>query len=105
MLPIVMVLLAQDLGPPGDDATPVRSPLTQQRQRRCLPGEDAEIVVCGGGVDSQRIEPLPAWSDQPVIRPAGARLSPNKTVSVQAQESQSPFASGPRAMISFKLDF
>ena len=44
------------------------------------------------------------------VRPAfsgfpAARLSPNKTVSVQAQESQSPFASGPRAMISFKLDF
>lgn len=103
MLPIVMLMLAQDLGPPGDEAEPVRRPLTQQR--RCGPNSDADIVVCGGGVDSQRIEPLPAWSSEPVFKPAGARLSPNKSVSVQAQEGQNPFSSSPRAMISFKLDF
>ena len=103
MLQIVMLMLAQDMGPPGDDPQPVRRPLTRQGQ--CRPGGDADIVVCGGGVESQRIEPLPAWSNEPVFKPAGARLSPNKAVSLHAEESGSAFSSSPRAMISFKLDF
>jgi len=100
---IVMLMLVQDLGPPGDEPPPPRAQLTRQRQ--CRPGAGDDIVVCGGGLDSQRVEQLPEWPSTPVFQPAGARLSPNKTVSAHAEEGQNPFSTSPRAMISFKLDF
>ena len=102
MLHIVMLLLAQDIGPPGDEPLAPRTQLTGQR--RCQPGAGDDIVVCGG-VESQRVERLPEWSSTPVFRPAGARLSPNKTIGLHAEESGSAFSTSPRAMISFKLDF
>ena len=100
---IVMLMLAQDIGPPGDE--PVAPRTQHTRQRQCQPGADGDIVVCGGGLESQRVERLPEWPSAPVFKPAGARLSPNKTVTAHAEESQNPFSSSPRAMISFKLDF
>ena len=103
MLHIAMLMLVQDIGPPDDDPS-VRQRFPT-RQRRCQPNADADIVVCGRGVDSQRVERLPEWPSEPVFRPASARLSPNKTVTAHAEEGQNPFSSSPRAMISFKLDF
>ena len=104
MLSIVMLMLAQDLtGPPGDEPPPARA--TPTRVRQCARGTEDDIVVCGGGLESQRVETLPEWPSEPVFRPAGARLSPNKSVSMHAEQGNNPFSESPRAMISFKLDF
>jgi hypothetical protein len=102
MLSIVLLMLAQDLGPPGDEPAPARTRLTPQRQCR---GTGNDIVVCGSGAESRRAGRLPEWPSEPVFRPATRRLSPNKTVGVSAEESSNPFSEGPRAMIKFKLDF
>ncbi|MCW3847129.1 hypothetical protein OF829_07745 [Sphingomonas sp. LB-2] len=102
----VLLLLAQDLtGPPGDEPAAPRTTLTRRRAAQCRPDADADILVCGSGLESQRVEALPEWPSEPVFRPAARRLSPNKSVSVHAEEGSNPFSDGPRAMISFKLDF
>ena len=104
MLSIVMLMLAQDIvGPPGDEPVAARATITRPRQCRAAAGDD--IVVCGTGADSQRIEPRPEWESQPVFTPAARRLSPNKSVSVTADQGNNPFSESPRAMINFRLDF
>ena len=99
LLPIA--LMAQEIaGPPCDTPGAARPALTRQR---CTTRKD-DILVCGR-VDSQRRGPLPDPENQRVFGPAATRIASNMTLSAEAEEGDSPFAEGPRAMVRFTLDF
>lgn len=102
MLTIAMLMLAQQIGPPGDEPPPPRTAVTH---RRWCDRRDDAIVVCGGGQDSQRLLELPVPGTQPVFGPAATRVAPNKTLSASAGASGNAQLPAPRAMINFKLDF
>jgi hypothetical protein len=102
MLPIVLLMLAQEIGPPGDEPEPPRTTLT--RPRHCSRRSD-EIVVCGGGQESQRILDLPEPGTRPFFRPATAQVSRNKRVTARAESGPIATAPAPRAMIDFTLSF
>src|ERR1041384_565565 len=103
MLAMLMLVMAQNVpGPPGDDEPAV--PRLTQTQRSCPRGSD-EIMVCGGGLESQRLEPLPERAVDPIFPRAEAQLSPNKRIGVRAASSSNPTITTPRAMVDLTIKF
>ena len=101
MLSIVMLMFAQEIGPPGDEPERPRAALA--RQRDCV-RRDNEIVVCGNA-ESQRLLYLPEPGTQPVFGPATVRISPNASMTARTESSGNAQLPAPRMMIDFKLDF
>jgi hypothetical protein len=99
---MLMLMAAQTVpGPPSDEvaALPRLTP-----ERHCSASND-EIVVCGGGLQSQRIEPLPVRAVDPMIPDASVHLGGGKTLTAHAENSSNPTVSAPRAMVTLKIPF
>ena len=104
MLAMLMLAMVQNVpGPPGDDVTALPR-LTPQTQRQCPRGSD-EIMVCGGGLESQRLEPLPEMKPDPILPRAEAQLSPNKRIGLRAGSSSNPMITAPRGMVDLTIKF
>ena len=73
-------------------------------ERHCKANND-EIVVCGGGLQSQRLERLPARAVDPMIPDASVHLSGGKTLTAHAEASSNPMIDAPRAMVTLKVPF
>jgi hypothetical protein len=103
MLAMLMLMMAQTVpGPPGDEVTALPR-LTPQAH--CKAGSGDEIVVCGGGLQSQRMEPLPVRAVDPMLPEASVHLSGGKTLTAHAENSSNPTISAPRAMVTLKIPF
>ena len=101
MLAMLLLMTVQNVpGPPGDEVVPPR--LIQPKT--CKRG-DEEIMVCGGGLQSQRLEPLPAVRVDPMLPQAEAQLSPNKRIGLHATSSSNPMITAPRAMVDLTIKF
>jgi len=102
MLAMLMLMATQTVpGPPGDEVTALPR-LTPERH--CKASND-EILVCGGGPQSQRLEPLPARAVDPMIPDASVHLSGGKTLTAHAEASSNPMIDAPRAMVTLKVPF
>jgi hypothetical protein len=102
MLAMLMFAMVQAVpGPPSDEVTAVPR-LTPERQ--CRASND-EIVVCGGGLQSQRLQPLPARAVDPMLPEASIHLGGGKTLTAHAENSGNPTISAPRAMVTLKIPF
>lgn len=101
MLAMLLLMTVQNVpGPPGDEVAPPR--LVQPKA--CRRG-DEEIMVCGGGPQSQRLEPLPEMRVDPMLPQASAQLSPNKSIRMHAASSSNPMITAPRAMVDLTIKF
>lgn len=102
MLAMLMLMAVQNVpGPPSDEVTALPR-LTSERHCRA---SDDEIVVCGGGLQSQRLEPLPVRAVDPMLPDASVHLSGGKTLTAHAQASSNPMIDAPRAMVTLKIPF
>jgi hypothetical protein len=102
MLAMLMLVVMQTVpGPPGEEEATVPR-VTQPRH--CVRKSD-EIVVCGGGGDSQRLMPLPEPGTRMIFKPAAVQISPNKRVGLHAANSSNPTVSAPRAMVDLTIKF
>lgn len=100
MLAMLMLVMVQTVpGPPGDEAVVPR--MTQEP--RCRRG-DEEIMVCGGGLQSQRLEPLPEMKVDPLLPAAAVHLSGGKTLTAHGEEGGG-YTAVPRAMVTLKVPF
>ncbi len=102
MLAMLMLVTVQTVpGPPSDE---VAAPPRLTPERHCRASDD-EIVVCGGGLQSQRLEPLPVRAVDPMLPDASVHLSGGKTLTAHAENSSNPTVSAPRAMVTLKIPF
>ena len=100
MLAMLMFGMVQNVpGPPGDEVALPR--MTQEQH--CSRG-DEEIMVCGGGLQSQRLEPLPERPADPIFPAAAVHLSGGKTLSAHGEEGGG-YTQVPRAMVTLKVPF
>jgi hypothetical protein len=101
MLALMMLVMVQNVpGPPGDEVAVPR--ITQPR--RCVRKSD-EIIVCGGGGDSDRLVPLPEPGTRVIFKPAAVQIAPNARAGLRATNSSNPTVSAPRAMLDITLKF
>lgn len=101
MLAMLMLMAVQTVpGPPSDEvaALPRLTP-----ERHCSASND-EIVVCGGGLESQRIEPLPARAVDPMLPDASVHLGGGKTLTAHGEDGGG-YTQVPRAMVTLKIPF
>lgn len=102
MLVMLMLAMVQTVpGPPGDEVTAAPR-LTAER--RCK-ASDGEIVVCGEGMQSQRLERLPERVAEPPVPQVSVRLSGGKMLTAHAENSSNPTIDAPRAMVTLKVPF
>ena len=97
MLPLLLMLVQEVPGPPGD------APVPAARAAGDCRGNPDEIIVCAR--ESDRLRPLPEQPKEEILPQARVRIGRNKVVQARAEPGPIPTAPEPRLMVDLKLDF
>jgi hypothetical protein len=97
MLPLLLMLVQEVPGPPGDDPVPVAPAVRDCR------GDPDEIIVCAR--ESDRLRPLPERPPEEILPQARVRVGRNRIVQARAEPGPIPTAPAPRLMVDFKVAF
>lgn len=97
MLPLLLMLVQEVPGPPGDDPVPVALTVRDCR------GNPDEIIVCAR--ESDRLRPLSERPPEEILPQARVRIGKNKIVQARAEPGPIPTAPEPRLMVDLKIDF